>query len=71
MIPLDIARKYRDKRHEAQEQIVRIKQLPHKIASRLECINYDDMSTAERQIADLLGHEGYLFFNEEGDCRTL
>ena len=37
-----------------------------KIASRLLGLNYNELTTAERQIVDLLIAEGYLKRNENG-----
>ncbi len=71
MINIDAARKNRDARYIAQEAVKKVNGLPNRIANRLAGLNYDDMTTLEKQIADLLGHEGYLFFDEHGDCREI
>lgn len=71
MIDLNLARKYRDVRHAADVEQRRQTLLPSRIASRLSGINFDDMTPTEKQIADLLGREGHLFFNDLGECKVL
>lgn len=71
MINIDRARVNRSVRYNSQTHVDKVNMLPGRIAERLTGLNYDDMTTAEKQIADLLGHEGFLFFDENGDCKGM
>jgi len=71
MVNIDSARKYRAARYEAREKADKISGLPQRIANQLAGLAFNDMTKTERQIADLLGREGYLFFDEHGDCKEL
>lgn len=46
-----------------------MKSLIERIAMRLSGMNYDDCTTAERQIADLLIEAGHLQKDDNGDLR--